>query len=423
MDYDVLGTGGLRMRRVAAIALGCLAVAAAALLAVRTEGARRLDETRAQVAARFGSADPSAYRPAPVTEIDNAATAFLEAALALRLTPGEHRLLLASPAEWTARDAEVRAFLVAHAPDLARLRAAASRQGASFELDYAAGPALTMPRWTALGRAAQLLQLHAHVAARDGDAGAAAGSIAALGRLADALWNEPTLITSLLAASFEMRQLEAARALVAGGTADAAALAAVRDSLLRRDPARDLRRAVGGESAVLLAHLDGPERRRGMGVLWRLVDPVAGDWLAAESLRPHLALATAADLPYPQLAERVDRARADALLAGPYEEVVADLAQFARRVKTIAAQRQLARAALGLRLAAIEEGEYPAAAAEVAPLPAEDPLGGGPVGYERTAAGAARLTLPAAGEVLAELPAAGRQRAGSELLTWELPAV
>jgi len=423
MGYEVLGTGGARTRRAAAAILIVLAVAAAVLLAVRTQGARRLDEARAQVTARFGSADPSFYQPPAVADADNAATAFLRAALTIRLTGDEQRLLLAAPSDWAEREGEARALLVAHAADLARLRSAAERPRASFEVDYSDGADAELPPFVALGRAAQLLQLHAHLAARDGDAGLAAGSIAALGRLADALWNEPTLITSLLAASYEMRQLEAARELVGGGTADAAALAAVRDSLLRRDPAHDLRRAVGGESASLLDRLDGPQRRRGMGAFWRLVDPVAGDWLVAESLRPHLALATAADLPYPQLADRVEREREEALLAGPYEDSVADLARFARRVKTIAAQRQLARAALGVRLAAIEEGEYPLAAAEVAPLPAEDPLGGGPVGYERTPAGSARLTLPAAGEVLAAIPLAARERSRSDLLTWELPSV
>ena len=421
MDYDVLGTGGARARRRAAAALVGLVVAATVLLGVRNEGARRLEETRAQVAARFGSADPSFFQPPSVAEADNAATALLRAALAIRLTTDEQRLLLATPSDWSEREGEARALLVAHAADLARLRSAAGRSRASFELDYSAGADTDLPPFLALGRAAQLLQLHAHLAARDGDAALAAGSIAALGRLADALWNEPTLVTSLLAASYEMRQLEAARELVVGGTADAAALAAVRDAILRRDPAHDLRRAVGGESASLLDLLGGPERRRRMGAFWRLVDPVAGDWLVAESLRPHLALATAAGLPYPQLADRVDRAREEALLAGPYEDLVADLARFARRVKTIAAQRQLARAALGVRLAAIEEGEYPAAAAEVASLPAEDPLGGGPVGYERTAAGSARLTLPAAGEVLAAIPSPARDRARSDLLVWELP--
>ncbi|MBI2424878.1 MAG: hypothetical protein HYV27_18760 [Candidatus Hydrogenedentes bacterium] len=176
---------------------------------LRVRVAERLQASGAQ---HLGPLEP----PVPLSPAEESARGKVEAeTLMVRMDEIEsHRIgngagsvdinfikeLLDKPAaNWTEEEvAQLRQFLAAHQGLLAELRAAAQRGIALPALDYSEGFALQLPHLQALRDMTRVLRADALLQLRDGMAEAAIDDLIAIMGIADALQDEPLLISQLV---------------------------------------------------------------------------------------------------------------------------------------------------------------------------------------------------------------------------------
>ena len=229
---------------------GCLAVVAALLLlamaalAVHRYGATELKQAGKRVEDQLGPTDPAAYALPAVAAGDNVALRLQEVAAMIHPleSPEDNlRVLRAShrpTASWNEADRQaVRRMLVANAGALARARGMSELAGSNLGIDYG-DPASKLPELAARLQAERLLRIHTALAAADGDPEVALGSIAALGRIAEALYAESRDLPLLVAARSEEDQLDSMRDLLQGGLGDPALLARLDGMLVDERPVR-----------------------------------------------------------------------------------------------------------------------------------------------------------------------------------------
>lgn len=406
---------------------GCLAVVAALLLlaaaalAVHRYGATELKQAGKRVEDQLGPTDPAAYALPAVAAGDNVALRLQEVAAMIHPleSPEDNlRVLRAShrpTASWNEADRQaVRRMLVANAGALARARGMSELAGSNLGIDYG-DPASKLPELAARLQTERLLRIHTALAAADGDPEVAVGSIAALGRIAEALYAESRDLPLLVAARSEQDQLDSMRDLLQGGLGDPALLARLDGLLVTSDPFAALRRVLGYRAAAELARAHRgalPRSSRPIPLHWRLVGAVAGDLLTARGLAPGIAAAAAGEVPLPALHERLRAARSS-LPLGPWSPP-RDVATLIDRTYRVVTARRLARAALAVRRYRAEHGAWP----ERLPQPAREPVTGAELSYRLDGDGSAILEVPAAEEVLADAEVDPTRQP----LWWVLPA-
>lgn len=369
---------------------------------------------------RLGPVDPAAYAPAPIAASDNVSRRLAQVETMIRPTGDQAervRVLRAShrpAATWSAEDrAAVRRLLVANAGALARARGVSSLPGSDLGVDYDE-PANPLPAVPMQGE--RLLRLHAALAAADGDPQVAVGSVAALGRIAEALYGEARDLPLMLGVHCEEDQLEAIRELLHAGVADPDLLTRLDAVRVSDDPFAALRRVLGYRAACRLSrqrHGELPRSTRPIPLHWRLVGPVAGDLLTVWGLRPGLAAADAGAVPLTELHRRIRDARS-ALPLGPWS-APRDEDGMIDGVYRLAVDRRLAEAALAVDRHRAEHGAWP----QALPRPVREPVTGHEISFRIGDDGDAVVEAPEAAEVLAE----ARVDPTRQPLWWLLPAV
>jgi hypothetical protein len=317
------------------------------------------------------------------------------------------RLLAAPPSDWTGAD---RTLLEA---------ALANNREALAELDREPRTRFAMESLQGFLRAGRLLSLEARSALDRGDEVAFAQGIERSDRLARSLRLQPQFSASLIAVHLQMLLLQDVQIAATGRATGEATLTALEWALAEwrelPDPAATLARE------ALFSLRAAPEGRRA-----RPRDLASADVDAVET-----AMHAAAAHDWAVLALRcreagsrqAARELADAFEndTGPYrvvsEMLFPNLMDGLAKLEVLTSLTELARAAIALRLAALESGAYPATLED---LPATVAAGRGEIPglhYHR-ADGAARLELvsePRQGGLTAEL--------AKRLQTWQLPAV
>jgi len=108
-------------------------------------------------------------------------------------------ILVKHPSEWTAEErAQVEAFMSANQDVIRELRELAERGGAIYPLDFSQGLALELPHLAELRDCARLLRADAIVKGMNGDYSEMVEDVIAGMKLADALAQEPILISQLV---------------------------------------------------------------------------------------------------------------------------------------------------------------------------------------------------------------------------------
>ncbi|HEX2252683.1 MAG TPA: hypothetical protein VHQ65_05400 [Thermoanaerobaculia bacterium] len=417
-EYGGYPMVGRRLRRLLWIGLVAGGIVAAALLWVRVEGERRLDEVERQVARRLGPTDLAAIERPPVPEGDNAALHYVEAGHLLDRTPESRHILRQAgrrpPGTWTPDEVvRLREAVARHRPALEALAATAADPGSRRDWQLPDRPVTPM---LLVLDVARLLAAETRLAAHDGDPERAARALAQLRRLTEGLYDGQALILGL---PVERISLGALRDALAAGLP----LPAQPDRLLARtDPRRAHRRAMAGELAEELA-----AARRPGGALemltgtdfhppWRWAFRLAGPWMIADYQHLRLAAVAADDEPYPQVMARVEAAAPPWVAYWPKgmpwsvdHGLLAARATLASRQLAVLALEASARATAP----AGDQGGDPGALPTAPP----DPLVGGPLAVERRADGSLLLAYPAA---LRSLPDGADHLA--DLLQWEVPA-
>jgi hypothetical protein len=423
------------LRRVGAVfaVLSLLFLAFATV--VRWRGARALDRAVKDFETRVGPVDLAAYNLPPVNPETNPAPAFRRASELLGdawWTPmpdtteppsAQVRNLAFRPArEWSATDmADLEQIEDLARPAREELQRALDRPGpASFGLEYTHAWDLGLPNFLSLNSLADLLVVEARQAERAGDWATVLRAGRHLGHLADIVRPEAALIFALIAQSYERRQHLVLRMVAEAPEVDLETIEAALALLQERTAAATYQRPIGGEGAFLFAVSQSHDFRPKLAVSpsSRLYLWLSGDRYVAENLTFY---ANSFDIlrttPY---AAALWPARPDygAWWSNDLNSFTVHFENLSARLAATHAGAQLARAALGLRRAALTSGSYPALA-DTRP----SDFTGKPIRRVDSADGSVVLDLEGAWELWLTAVPAKPETAPSLAIEWRLPPV
>jgi len=277
---------------------------------------------------------------------------------------------------------------------LEMLHRAATLDRSSYGIEYRHGLDAEMPDMLPLMKACRLLLAEARVAAADGDRDRALIALATTGRLVSSLESESTLLTALIGIACERMMLAAAaETLVCGQpwTADPAFVEQLAATLSAEDLRAMIRRAF---EVLFLRESKAAAETSGRTGEWADAGVTAADVERATAILNGLV-----DVPFGTGRERFFDTEADASVG----VVLVDIRVAIPRQQATLAQRQLVRAAIALRRAALADGAYPVDRAVVPELTGPDPFTGRTLAYTIREDGSAEVALVGADELLSEV--------------------
>ncbi len=389
-----------RVATVVRIAGIVAAAALAILLAVRLQARAADAKLEGEFVRKVGPLDPDAYASEVVPDAENAAIWLRAAGAAVALSRADKDLigdLGRVPAEqWTAEQlAAVKGLFSRNAPALMLAERGASLPRSSFMLsgreavDSKFSTSLIDLMWLA-----RAIDLRGRLAVKQSDWAAFRSAVSELTCLGASLERESPLIGQLVGVATEAMAFDVVRAGVEAPAAGREALQGLDAAIPSMDLARAWRRAIGALAT---------------GVRTGVVQP--GDLFDKGSTKVELAVPSPDD--YLRIALEVEGLAArpiglDAALANRLQRSkdvrsgrsVADhLAGALVRYQGRLSLRRMARIAIALRLATLEEGRYPDSLARWPEGSAPDPFTGGPMSYDRRPDGSAVLAVPGAEEL------------------------
>jgi hypothetical protein len=332
---------------------------------------------------------------------DENAAVWLQAGASAIVWSEEEQQLISSASQmpysqWSDEvSSQVRAIVARHRGALITLHSAAELKESSYRLHYSEGFDMEMPNLLALIHAARLLVCEARLAFAGAEPDQGLMALATTSRMATSLADESTLITALVSIAVEQMLLVAATEAVA---ADA-------------DWVGD--RFLDGVAALVPGHTSQEVLLRIAGA-WEAVmtdairygtfdlDPadVRRAAVTVEELQT-LTFGTARDSFDPLLRSREEN---------PDDDIASDLGGFAiatGRAQSVAAQRQLLRAAIAMRKLGAKAGQYPEERPAIPELSEPDRFTGNLIDYSCDGGGTLTLGLHGAAELLATITLTG----------------
>jgi len=307
-----------------------------------------------------------------------------------------------------------RSYLAAREAGLRQLRKAADVRDCAFPVDWSQ-PAyeLAFPHYAHMREATRLLVLDSSLLAADGKADESLDALAAAYKTASHAMSEPILIGALVGYAIIGIAHSGLEECLSLADPSPAACRRAYDDLGRIDVDTPFRRAFLGERASALAVfediragrisiaklLSGEDDRFGGRRILSAVYPTVGRPLfnmdEASALRLYGRMLEAHDLPWPQSMEALDAVVADSERLPIYRSLLTRMgvpvfarADWSRR--NAAAILAVDRAALAIAAFKAQTGHYPDDLSQVEALGwdlPDDPLGGEPLLYRRTAEG------------------------------------
>lgn len=413
---------GLGVASLAGLAI-LAAIALLAWLAVRVAGAHQLATARDRFESEVGRLPHAKLTPATARARE---AAFLERLGGPARLPGEadlgqiRALLWRAPSTWSpAEVVACRRFLAANAS----LAAAADRAAAWRATAPAGGEALPWHPGDAgallrrAGAQATLSKARVRLALRDRSYAEMRRGMDALAAGADAFAAQPGMFLQLITPSLERALLQAMAWIVEDPDVGPRDLAALRRLLPQRPLPAVVRRLFAGEAGYLLTGTDVQPLRHELSDadLARVLDGYRR--LAAELAPGPSTILPAVSRTATPVVERPSRPRTLpalllTLVRPSFESIVEQLAAGA-------AARQLAAAALDLRLAGARDCAYPPTLASLPLARQPDPFTGQPPHYHLDAQGGALLANPRAAAAWQALPHCATTH--SPPYEWRLP--
>lgn len=356
-----------------AIALAVLApLCVVAYFVLEARGERRLREAREVFEQEVGALEPEIPTPDEVPVEDDVVALLREGARVAQEPETEKDDLTAwaemmdrrgGPGEWSEQEVEeVEELVERNARLLEIYRQAGSRSRAAYRPEDVTGDEFSL---LAL-RGSRLLLAEAGLALRQGDEQTALESLEAVGQIMRAFNDGPGLSHQLLGVAAEERFLRGVRWVVERPNVSTETLQALFEQLPRRDAAEAFRRSMtleAGQMFRVYQTLGGREHLGGEPIGdWYLRLPGVVEMDAADMLDSYREFASLAEYPY----EEARTTRMEALEGPrrPMPKVLLGLLfpnffDSIGKLQAVAASRQLALAALELRIGALEGEGYP----------------------------------------------------------------
>ena len=403
------------VRIVGVVAVCGLALLLAVRLQARSADVKLENEFRQKV----GPLDPAAYASPAVPDAENAAIWLRAAAAALTLSKEDKDLVaaLGHPAadRWTAvQQTAIERVFSRNAPALALAERASAMPRSNFQQSGsgATNSKDPVPLFDLIWLA-RVIDERARVAARQGDWAVFRQGTFELACVGASLERESPLMSQLVGVAVERMMFDAILGGLRSTLVDRAALEGLGAAIPNVALVPAWRRAVGALAAGVHAGLIDPHDLFDKGsteVAMSVPSP-------EEYLRIALSVEGLAARPLgldPPLADHLEKAKG--LEKG---RTISDLLALSLvRYQSIVSLRQLARVAISLRLAALENGRYPDTLAAWPEASAPDPFTGGRLRYELTADGSAVVAVPGAEELYDRI----NQVKSFVPYTWALPA-
>lgn len=334
--------------------------------------------------------------PAPVPDAENAALLYKQAFEKYQGDLSEEDIdilgRLSEHGHVTPEErAKLQALLDRNREALKLLHQAAGRAKCNFNLDYTQGFRMEMPHIDGLIRGAKLLNLEALLAGKDGLAGS---SYAAL-RLAEAVADEPVLVSQLVRVVCHGIGSEALQLSLAGDVGRDHLLALVEQFAPEKMRASSERMLLLELYSGVKLALDGDPAGPAPGVTIRRPDDPLGAHdlsLYAETLGQYAALA---GRPYYEVRDRLQAIQTAAANGAPWyaemtRQMLPRLASAAERQAVAEANLGTGQLAAALKLYQQAHGAYPPSLDElrtVLPALPVDPFSGRPYAYRREGSG------------------------------------
>jgi hypothetical protein len=358
--------------------------------------------------------DPAAFEKPEVPEHENAA-AWIEAGAAALLLSSEEmelrsRLNQSGPANtWESGQLDqARAILERYSGGLETLHQAADLEKSSYGIRYRDGLKAETPDLLSILHGARLLLLDARVAMADGDEARLLQSLAAMSTIAESLEEESTLITALVGIACERMLLVAMGEAVAAPEPWAEQVEYL-ERLESMVPAQSreemLTRTLNAWTAIMLMEQpfsDKPtlgERRNDEPIYLKPFRDLA----RLDVLRARRTFEDRLGIPFarsPQLFEVPDPPKVMSSFKRAFFDDEWGFVRALTRAQSIAAQRQMIRAAIAVRAAGAEIGAYPLDRPEIEELNEPDPFTDRPLAYRALDDGSVEIGLDNATELL-----------------------
>lgn len=316
-------------------------------------------------------------------------------------------------AQWdSALEARVRAALDRHRGALETLHRAAPIEASSYGIRYRDGVEAELPELLPLLRAARLLACEARVRFADGDADDGLLALATLGRMAESLYGESTLVTYLIAVASEQLMAAVACEVVAADSPWVHELFLDRlgEEVPDTDLSADMGRVLAAWEATIWAAVEGGVTRWDVG-------PKGGTALPPDLERSEVTAARARveellTVPYGTALDRFAALGTGRKLTGDdaLESDLAGLGASVGRAQAVAAQRQLLRAVIALRRLALSGAGYPSERPTIPELSEPDPFTGRLIDYRPGDDRSLTLSLVGAAELLEPITVGGMSR-------------
>ena len=317
--------------------------------------------------------------------------------------------------EWDQEtEATVREALARHRGALNTMSAAIELENSSYDIRYSDGTEAELPDLLTLLRAGRLLLCDARIAFADENPQAGLSALATMSRMARSLYEESTLITYLIAVAIERMMLIPAAEAVSSDESwagEPAFLDGLEAMVLQTDQFRDFRRVLAAWEATLWAAVTRGVTRWGFGPEQSLELP---DDLGREDIQQARRRAEQwLSIPYGRTPERLTQLEAEAEAQEPANGIESDLVGFSAaigRAQSVAAQRQLIRAALTMRRIMLATGSYPIDRPNDPDLINPDPFTDRQLSYEPGSDGSLTLAIVGVGDLLEPITVGGMDR-------------
>ncbi len=310
--------------------------------------------------------------------------------------------------------ATVREALARHRGALNTMSVAIGLENSSYDIRYADGTEAELPDLLELIQAARLLASDARIAFADEDPQAGLSALATINRMAKSLYEESTLITYLIAVAIERIMLVQAAEAVSSDASwarEPGFLDELEAVVPQTDQMRDLRRVLAAWEATLWAAVTKGVTRWEFDQKGSLELP---DDLDREDIqKARQRVEEWLPIPFGRTPERLTQLEAGAKAQEPENGIESDLVGFNNaigRAQSVAAQRQLIRAAIAMRRTMLETGSYPIERPDDPDLINPDPFTGKQLSYEPGPDGILTLAIVGVGELLAPITVAGMAR-------------
>lgn len=343
----------------------------------------RYESARREFEERIGPLRFETFTLGQVPEEENAADWILEATRVLNLETADltalKRLIRMPVAEWSEEDrAAAEDVADSNADALRLLDRARTCPQATYRIDYEAGVNAQIPPLIEILKTARLALLDAKIGAADGDPGRLQRGFEILETTTASLTAESTLITTIVSLAAYHLLLEAIQEMLHPDVEIAQLRTAV-DRIERLDPSNAMHRSIHGEATLAVslppdaAH-GGPAPGAIKAVALRYTENLS----RAAMLDSYRRLIESLDTPWNQIELAHEQGALKPGFWAARSPLWVNLVDVVSRLKAVESSRELALAALRLRIRALEDGRYP----PTHPFRSVDPYSGKPFEYD-----------------------------------------